>query len=118
MYLFPPQSTLTNKLNLINDTCVNKRILWKGNKTASKFLHLSHTWEKWKYNGAVHQLLLTTVVVDADEVDLLSVNVHTTNKNAEAILLFTSKDAGLKVNTEKIKYKVCPLNRMQDKSIT
>jgi len=62
--------------------------------------------------------LLTPGLIDADEVGLLSENVHTTNKNAEAILLVTSKDAGLKVNTEKIKYKVCPLNRIQDKSTT
>jgi len=62
--------------------------------------------------------LLTPGLIDADEVRLLSEIVHTTNKNAEAILLATSKDAGLKVNTEKIKYKVCPLNRTQDKSTT
>jgi len=91
-------------------TCVNKQILWKGNKTASKFLHLTHTSEKWEYNGAVYQLLLTPGFVNV-EVGLLSENVHITNKKAEAILLVTSKHAGLKVNTEKNKYKVCPLNR-------
>jgi hypothetical protein len=62
--------------------------------------------------------LLTPRFINADEVNLLSENVHTTNKNAEAILLVTSKDIGLKLNTEKIKYKVCPPNRMQDKSTT
>jgi len=62
--------------------------------------------------------LLTPGFIDADAVNLLSENLHTTNKNTEAILLVTSKDTGLKVNTGKIKYKVCPLNRMQDKSIT
>jgi hypothetical protein len=35
--------------------------------------------------------LLTPGFVDADEVDLLSENVHTTNKNAEAILLVLVK---------------------------
>jgi len=56
--------------------------------------------------------LLTPGLDDADEVDLLSEYVYNTNKNAEALLLVTSKDGDLKVNTEKIKYKVCPLNRM------
>lgn len=62
--------------------------------------------------------MLTPGFVDAEEVGLLSENAHTTNMNAEAILLVTSKHAGLKVNTEKIKYKVCPLNRIRDKSTT
>lgn len=71
-----------------------KEYYGKATRQPQKFLHLSNTWEKWERNGAVHQLLLPGFN-DADDVDLLSENVHTTNKNAEAILLVTSKD-GLK----------------------
>lgn len=51
---------------------------------------------KMEIQGAVHQLWLTPGSTEADEVDLLSENVHTTNKNAEPILLVTSKDVGLR----------------------
>jgi len=42
---------------------------------------------KMEIQGAVHQLFSTPGSIEADEVDLLSENVHTTNKNVEPILL-------------------------------
>jgi len=50
-------------------------------------------------NGA-HQLL-----VHADDVNILGGRVHTTKTNTEALVV-TSKETGLKVDADRIKYTV------------
>jgi hypothetical protein len=62
---------------------------------ANRKVHEDHVW--LKLNGT-HQLL-----VYADDVNLLGDNIDTTKKNTE-ILTRSSKEVGLEVNAEKIKY--------------
>jgi hypothetical protein len=48
--------------------------------------------------------------VHADAINILGVNIHTTEKNREAFLE-SGKEVGLDVNTEKTKYTVVSLHR-------
>jgi hypothetical protein len=66
-----------------------------------------------KLNGT-HQLLAY-----ADDVNLLGDNIDTIEKNTET-LIDASKEVGLGINVEKIKYNVCCylVNRMQVKIVT
>jgi hypothetical protein len=63
-----------------------------------------------KLNG-IHQLLAYT-----DYVSIVGENINTIQKNTE-VLLYASKDVGLEVNPEKIKYMLMSCYKKQDKSI-
>ena len=54
----------------------------------------------WIEINGTHQLVVYTV-----DVNILGGSVHTTQEKAEA-LVFTSKETGLEVNADKIKYMV------------
>jgi hypothetical protein len=56
-----------------------------------------------------HQFL-----VCADDVNLLGDNIDTINKNTET-LIDASKDVGLEVNVEKIKYMLVPHDKCRPK---